>query len=142
MSDFKAARAAFRALHRSGCFVLPNPWNAGSALRLKKLGFQALASSSAAAAWELGKADYQITLDEVLAHLRVLCAATDLPVNADFENGFAEAPEAVAANVTLAIDTGVAGLSVEDRAGGQPLYPFDLAVPARTWCWWRAPKGS
>ena len=128
MDDLKARRAAFRALHRSGCFVLPNPWDAGSAIRLKNLGFQALASSSAAAAWALGKADGQIDLVEALAHLRLLCAATDLPVNADFESGFADAPEEVAANVALAIETGVAGLSIEDRTAGRSLYEFDLAV--------------
>jgi 2-methylisocitrate lyase-like PEP mutase family enzyme len=128
MNGLSARRAAFRALHGSGCFVLPNPWDVASAIHLKNLGFQALASSSSAAAKALGKSDYQITLEEALAHLRLLCAATDLPVNADFENGFAEGPEAVATNVGLAVETGVAGLSVEDRAGGQPLYPFDLAV--------------
>ena len=84
------ARARFRALHREGCFVIPNPWDAGSAIRLKNLGFQALASSSAAAAWTLGRGDGEITLDEALAHLAMLCAATDLPVNADFEEGFAK----------------------------------------------------
>jgi 2-methylisocitrate lyase-like PEP mutase family enzyme len=124
MSD---ARARFRTLHQSGCFVIPNPWDVGSALRLQALGFPALASSSAAAAWALGKADGQITLDEALAHLRLLCQATDLPVNADFEAGFADDPAGVARNVVLAMDTGVAGLSIEDRTGRE-LYDPPLAV--------------
>ena len=128
MTDFTARRAAFRALHGKGCFVIPNPWDIGSAKRLEKLGFQALASSSAAAAWALGKDDGHITLTEALDHLRMLCAATDLPVNADFEGGFADDPEAVAGNVGLAIETGVAGLSIEDRTAGKSLYQFDLAV--------------
>jgi 2-methylisocitrate lyase-like PEP mutase family enzyme len=121
------ARTRFKELHRSGCFVIPNPWDIGGARRLAALGFQALASSSAAAAWALGKADGQITLEEVLDHLRLLVAATDLPVNADFEAGFADAPEGVARNVTLAVETGIAGLSIEDRTGSE-LYPLDLAV--------------
>ena len=114
MSD---TRARFRALHQSGCFVLPNPWDIGGARRLAALGFQALASSSAAAAWTIGKQDRQITLEEALEHLRMLCRATDLPVNADFEAGFADEPEGVGRNVVLAIDAGVAGLSIEDRTG-------------------------
>ena len=127
-SQWDRRRADFRAMHASGCFVLPNPWDAGSAMRLRNLGFMALASSSAAAAWALGKADNAITLDDALAHLRMLCAATDLPVNADFEGGFADAPDAVAVNVSLAIETGVAGLSIEDRDGPRALYDLDLAV--------------
>jgi 2-methylisocitrate lyase-like PEP mutase family enzyme len=127
MTDWFARRAAFRALHESGCFIIPNPWDVGSATRLQRLGFKALASSSSAAGKALGKDDYQITLDECLAHLTMLCAATDLPVNADFENGFADAPEGVAANVTRAIATGVAGLSIEDQHKGA-LYPLDFAV--------------
>ena len=128
MNDpYVARRAAFRALHAKGCFILPNPWDAGSATRLAGLGFKALASSSSAAALALGKTDHLITLEDVLAHLRMLVAATDLPVNADFENGFADAPEDVAANVLRAIETGIAGLSIEDQSG-PALYPFDLAV--------------
>ena len=122
-----ARRARFRDLHRNGCFVLPNPWDTGSARRLETIGFAALASSSSAAAQTLGLTDYRITLEQCLAHLEMLVAATDLPVNADFENAFAESPEDVAANVTRAIATGVAGLSVEDQHDGE-LYPFDLAV--------------
>ena len=128
MSDpFAARRARFRDLHRDGCFVLPNPWDAGSAQRLAALGFKALASSSSAAALSLGTTDYRITLDQCLAHLEMLCAATDLPMNADFENAFAHDPDEVATNVTRAIATGIAGLSIEDQHDGQ-LYPFELAV--------------
>jgi 2-methylisocitrate lyase-like PEP mutase family enzyme len=107
----------FRRLHETGCFVLPNPWDAGGAKRLEAKGFQALASTSAGVAWSLGRADYEITLEECLAHLRMLCGATDLPVNADFEGGFADTPDGVAANVASALETGVAALSIEDRSG-------------------------
>lgn len=128
MSDQTDRAARFRALHEKGCFILPNPWDAGSAKRLEKLGFKALASSSSAAAWTLGLTDHQITLEQILDHLSRLCAATDLPVNADFESGFADSPEGVAANVKRALGTGIAGLSVEDQAGPGRLYPIDLAV--------------
>jgi 2-methylisocitrate lyase-like PEP mutase family enzyme len=120
-------RARFRALHQSGCFVLPNPWDIGSAHRLERLGFQALASTSAGAAWALGRDDGELTRDQVLDHLRTLCAATALPVNADFEAGFADAPEEVAANVALAAQTDIAALSIEDRTGSD-LYDLPLAV--------------
>ncbi len=120
-------RARFRELHRAGCFVLPNPWDVGSVRRLEKLGFTALASTSAGLAWSLGQTDNELSLDVVLEHLRVLCAATDLPVNADFEDGFASSPEEVGANVTLAVATGVAGLSIEDRSG-KTLFPQVQAV--------------
>ena len=121
MTDWAPRREAFRALHSDGCFVLPNPWDTGSARRLQALGFKALASSSSAAALSLGVSDYELTLDQCLDHLEILCAATDLPVNADFENGFADAPEDVAANVTRAIATGIAGLSIEDQHGDSAL---------------------
>ncbi|MBI1683760.1 isocitrate lyase/PEP mutase family protein [Caulobacter hibisci] len=124
---FIARRAAFRALHQDGFFVLPNPWDAGSAVRLQKLGFKALASTSAGMAWSWGRADGEVTVDEVLEHLRLLVAATDLPVNADFEAGFADTPEGVGANVALAVETGVAGLSIEDRIGKE-LYDLPEAV--------------
>ncbi len=120
-------RAAFRALHVSGCFVLPNPWDAGGARRLEKLGFQALASTSAGIAWSLGRADNELSRDTVLDHLRTLCESTDLPINADFEDGFAASPADVAANVKLAIATGVAGLSIEDR-DGKELYALPTAA--------------
>lgn len=126
-NSFTARRAAFRSLHAEGCFTLPNPWDAGSARRLEKLGFKALASTSAGAAWSLGKDDGQLSRDEVIGHLRQLCAVTDLPVNADFENGFSETPEGVAENVALAIEAGVAGLSIEDWSGSA-LYDLPAAV--------------
>jgi 2-methylisocitrate lyase-like PEP mutase family enzyme len=126
-NDLAARRAAFRQLHESGCFILPNPWNAGGARRLQKMGFKAIASTSSGAAWALGREDGEMSLEEVLSHLRTLCDATDLPVNADFEAGFADDPEGVARNVGRAIETGVAGLSIEDRTGSE-LYGIDLAI--------------
>jgi 2-methylisocitrate lyase-like PEP mutase family enzyme len=114
MASVTEKRARFRALHQSGCFVLPNPWDTGSARLLQHLGFQALASTSSGHAWSIGKPDYAMSCEEVLAHLTQLSAATDLPVNADFESGFADAPEQMAANVGRAIATGIAGLSIED----------------------------
>lgn len=125
--DLKSKRAAFRSLHDEGCFPLPNPWDIGSVRRLEKLGFVALASTSSGMAWALGREDGEVSRDEVLNHLRTLCDSTDLPVNADFEAGFADRPEDVAANVRLAVDTGVAGLSIEDRTG-RTLYDLPLAV--------------
>lgn len=110
-------RRAFRQLHAQGCFLLPNPWDIGGAVRLHRMGFKALASSSSACAQALGRRDYEITLAEALDQLRLLVGATNLPVNADFENGFADEPERVAENVRLAIAAGVAGLSIEDRRG-------------------------
>src|SRR3954466_1780069 len=106
--------AAFRKLHEAGCFVLPNPFDVGTAKMLQHMGFKAIASSSAGFAWSIGKADSRVTLEEMLADLASLSAAVDIPVNADFEGGFADAPEGVAANVTRAVATGVAGLSIED----------------------------
>lgn len=111
-------RRAFRALHQSGFFVLPNPWDVGSARRLEALGFEALASTSAGFAWSLGLEDQQASRDHVLRHLSELVAATDLPVNADFENGYAADPAGVAENVRLAAATGVAGISLEDFGEG------------------------
>ena len=123
-------RAAFRRLHESGCFVLPNPWDVGSALALQSLGFKAIASTSAGMAWSLGRPDNKVELSQVLAHLTTLARAVDIPLNADFENGFADDPAGVGANVALAVETGVAGLSVEDSTGeaDAPLYDFTLAV--------------
>ena len=129
MTDASTKRANFRALHKLGCFVLPNPWDPGSARLLQHLGFSALASTSSGAAWSSGRADYGVTRDDALSHLGQLCAATDLPVNADFESGFADAPDGVAANVAMAIGTGIAGVSIEDRRlDGQGLYDLPLAV--------------
>ena len=120
-------RAAFRRLHDSGFFVIPNAWDAGSATRLVKLGFPAIASTSAGAAWALGKNDGELSLDEVLDHLVRLVEAVDVPINADFENGFADSPQGVGANVKKAVATGVAGVSIEDWSG-EKLYDLDLAV--------------
>ena len=122
--------AAFRQLHVAGCFVMPNPWDAGSARLLAQLGFPALATTSAGMAWALGRRDNDVARDDVLAHLRTIAAAVNVPINADFEGGFAIAPEDVAANVRLAVATGVAGLSIEDSTSdaAEPLYPFALAV--------------
>jgi 2-methylisocitrate lyase-like PEP mutase family enzyme len=123
-------RKVFRQLHESGCFVIPNPWNLGAARYLQGLGFKALATTSSGFAHAQGFADGDMTRDMALAHYREIAAATDVPVNADFENGFADEPDAVAANVKLCVDTGVAGLSIEDFTGDEadPLYDFDLAV--------------
>ena len=125
--DYSVKRARFRALHEEGCFILPNPWDVGSARKLEKLGFKALATTGAGYAWSLGREDGQLSLDETLAHLRTICAATDLPVNADFETGYADSAEGVFANVLMAIETGVAGLSIEDR-NGRNLLDFPVAV--------------
>lgn len=123
-------RATFHALHRQGCFVLPNPWDAGSARMLQGLGFKALASTSSGHAWSLGWPDGAISRDMTLEHLRTLVAATDLPVNADFESGFGIDPQAVAESVRMAVDTGVAGLSIEDSTGdaANPLRSIEEAV--------------
>jgi 2-methylisocitrate lyase-like PEP mutase family enzyme len=121
-------RAAFRALHETGCFVLPNPWDAGSARMLQHMGFAALASTSAGYAWSMGHPDYAVTCDGVVEHLTALCAAVDLPVNADFESGFAAEPEGVAANVVRAMQAGVAGLSIEDRDIAAPYGLYDSAL--------------
>lgn len=132
MSDdrIRALRARFRVLHASGCFVLPNPWDVGSAQVLAQLGFPALATTSAGFAWSVARRDNRITLDDALAHLRLMAASVDVPVNADFEGGFAVDPGEVAVNVTKAVATGVAGLSIEDSTGhpSQPLFPLSLAV--------------
>jgi 2-methylisocitrate lyase-like PEP mutase family enzyme len=111
----KEKRAKFRKLHEGGCFVLPNPWDVGSARMLEQLGFVALASTSAGFAWSIGRPDYGLPRGKILAHLTELNQAVTLPVNADFEAGFADDPEGVAEGVGLAIATGVAGLSIEDR---------------------------
>lgn len=123
-------RAAFRTLHEQGCFVIPNPWDIGSARFLEGLGFQALATTSSGFAWSQGHADGAMSRERMLAHLQELVEATDLPVNADFENGFAPDAQGVAASVRLAIETGVAGLSIEDSTGNatDPLFPLDVAV--------------
>jgi 2-methylisocitrate lyase-like PEP mutase family enzyme len=123
-------RRQFRELHRAGCFVIPNPWDVGSARWLQGLGAVALASTSSGMAWHLGLADNHVARDPVLAHLRMLVAATDVPVNADFENGFGADAAAVADSVRLAVASGVAGLSIEDSTGdaARPLFEIDDAV--------------
>jgi 2-methylisocitrate lyase-like PEP mutase family enzyme len=123
-------RQTFRRLHESGCFVIPNPWNVGTARYLQALGFKALATTSSGYAHSIGYSDGDLTRDMVLAHFREIAQGTDVPVNADFENGFAHDPDGVAENVRLCVETGVAGLSIEDFNGNDadPLYDFDLAV--------------
>jgi 2-methylisocitrate lyase-like PEP mutase family enzyme len=122
--------AAFRRLHDAGCFVMPNPWDVGSAVALEQLGFKAVATTSAGFAWSLGVSDNQVRLEQVLQHLRDVAVAVAVPVNADFEGGFAVDPAEVAANARLAAETGIAGLSVEDSTGDadEPLFEFELAV--------------
>ena len=120
----------FRELHQSGCFLIPNPWDQGSARLLARMGFPALATTSSGFAWTLGRSDNHITVEEALVHFRAIASAVDVPVNGDFEAGFAVEPERVAANVTAAAATGIAGLSIEDSTGdaSSPLFDFTLAV--------------
>jgi 2-methylisocitrate lyase-like PEP mutase family enzyme len=123
-------RAEFRRLHETGCFVLPNPWDVGGARALQTMGFKAIASTSAGYAWSIGRPDNRVTVEDVLEHLTALCGAVDLPVNADFEGGFAHKPEKVAINVARAVKTGVAGLSIEDSTGDNaaPLFERAFAI--------------
>ena len=123
-------RRAFHELHKAGCFVIPNPWDVGSARYLQSLGFKALATTSSGFAWSQGRPDGGVSRDMALAYFRDIVAATDLPVNADFESGFADDAAGVAESVRLAVDTGVAGLSIEDSTGdaANPLYDLDVAV--------------
>ena len=125
-----SAATQFRALHESGCFVLPNPWNIGTAIYLERIGFKALATTSAGYAFSRGKPDGAVPRDEMLAHIREIVAATSLPVNADFMAGYADEPQGVAGNVRLCVKTGVAGLSIEDSTGrtDKPLYEKKLAI--------------
>jgi 2-methylisocitrate lyase-like PEP mutase family enzyme len=120
----------FRRLHEAGCFVLPNPWDIGSARILVGLGFKAVATTSAGLAWSLGRRDNEISVELSLSHLRTIAAAVEVPVNADFEDGFATDPLGVAANVWAAVETGIAGVSIEDSTGdpAASLYDFSLAV--------------
>ena len=130
MHSISDKRRTFRQLHETGCFVIPNPWNVGSACYLQGLGFKALASTSSGVAHARGLADGDLSLDQMLAHFREIVEATDIPVNADFESGFADDPQGVAENVQRCIETGVAGLSIEDATSdpANPLYDFDLAL--------------
>jgi len=123
-------RRSFRALHRTGCFVLPNPWDVGTARYVQHLGFQAIATTSSGAAFSRGLPDGGVPIDVMLAHIRSIVEVSDLPVNADFQAGYADAPEQVAANVRRCIETGVAGLSIEDATGdpARPFYPLELAT--------------
>ena len=129
-SDIAARRRAFRELHDAGCFVIPNPWDAGSARYLERLGFKALATTSSGGAWAQGRADGSFTLEETLEYLREIVNATSLPVNADFEAGYAADATGVARNVRLAIDAGAAGISIEDSTGdaSNPLRDLPTAV--------------
>src|SRR5437660_229945 len=131
-SESAARRDAFRKLHRSGCFVMPNPWDAGSALYLRHLGFKALATTSAGFAFSRGLPDaaWAVSRDSMLGNIAEIAGAVDLPVNADFESGYAHEPDGVATNVRFCVNTGVAGLSIEDNTGdrAKPLYELPLAV--------------
>jgi 2-methylisocitrate lyase-like PEP mutase family enzyme len=120
----------FRRLHEAGCFVIPNPWDRGTAIYLEALGFKALATTSAGFAWSAGRPDNAVTVEQVLEHLEEIAGAVGVPVNADFEGGFAKEPQGVAANVARAAKTGIAGLSIEDSTGDaqNPLFDFPLAV--------------
>jgi 2-methylisocitrate lyase-like PEP mutase family enzyme len=130
MTTTSDRRRVFRQLHEAGCFVIPNPWDLGSARALAQLGFPALATTSSGFAWSLGRADNRVSLAEALAHLRAIAEGVDVPVNGDFEGGFAVEPADVGANVAAAAATGVAGLSIEDSTGdaAHPLFDFGLAL--------------
>jgi methylisocitrate lyase len=130
MTSFASHIMEFRRLHQAGCFVIPNPWDAGSARMLAHLGFPALATTSAGMAWSFGERDNTVSLEAALGHIAAIAAAVTIPVNADFEGAFAIEPERVAQNVTRCVATGVAGLSVEDSTGNTdaPLFDFSLAV--------------
>ena len=130
MADTADRVRRFRELHESGCFVIPNPWDVGSARLLAALGFPALATTSSGFAWSQGRRDAQSSLEQTLAHFRALSESVPLPVNGDFRDGFAREPEEVGANVARAVRTGIAGISIEDSTGdpGSPLFDFPLAV--------------
>src|SRR3954464_10928646 len=130
MATVAEKRRAFRQLHETGCFVIPNPWDAGSARYLQHLGFKALATTSGGFAFSLGLPDSAVPRDAMLRNIVEIVAAVEVPVNADFESGYAPDPEGVAANVRLCVDTGVAGLSIEDATGdsANPLFELPLAI--------------
>src|SRR5262245_2886897 len=130
MSDTARKRETFQRLHQSGCFVIPNPWDVGSARYLARLGFPALATTSAGFAWTLGRPENGITLEDALRHFEEIARSVDVPVNGDFEGGFAVEPAAVGANVRRAVATGLAGVSIEDSTGdaARPLFEFAHAV--------------
>jgi methylisocitrate lyase len=129
--DAAAKRAEFRRLHESGCFVIPNPWDVGTAKYLQHLGFRALASTSSGFAWSVGHADNAVGCDDVLEHLAAIAGAVEVPVNADFEGGYADMPEGVAANVKRAVATGISGLSIEDSTGNKDAPLRDIAEGVR-----------
>jgi 2-methylisocitrate lyase-like PEP mutase family enzyme len=128
MTGVNDRRRAFRALHERGCFVLPNPFDLGSARWLQSLGFKALATTSSGASWSYGYPDGALSRDVMIEHIREIATVSDVPVNADFLNGFADDPEDLIPNVVLCIETGVAGISIEDMDAGRRLYDIDLAV--------------
>ena len=130
MTEFADRIRRFHELHERGCFVIPNPWDRGSARLLVQLGFPALATTSAGFAWSMGHSDQNVELEDVIEHLRGMCRAVDVPINADFEGGFGIAPDAIAPHVANAATTGIAGLSIEDSSDdvAEPLYDFGLAV--------------
>src|SRR5437667_5852292 len=127
MPSIAEKRRAFRALHERGCFVIPNPWDIGTARYLQQLGFPAIATTSSGAAWSLGLPDTAVGRDAMLAHVAAIVAASDLPVNADFESGYAASPREVGESVRMCVATGVAGISIEDSTGDRadPLYALD-----------------
>jgi len=130
MSATMEKRKRFRAMHETGCFVLPSPWDVGTARIMQQLGFRAIATTSAGLAWSIGRPQYEITFDDVLEHLAAICEKVDLPVTADFESGFAKDPEGVGVNVDVVVDTGIAGFSIEDRDadGDRAIYETRLAT--------------
>ena len=130
MSATMARRKRFRAMHETGCFVLPSPWDVGTARMMQQLGFHAIATTSAGLAWSIGRPQYEITLDDVVEHFASICEKVDLPVTADFESGFAKDPEGVSINVDVVVDTGIAGFSIQDRDadGGSTIYEMRLAT--------------
>jgi len=130
MSATIERRERFRALHETGCFVLPSPWDIGTARMMQQLGFLAIATTSAGFAWSIGRPQYEITFDDVFEHLASLCECVDLPVTADFESGFAKDPEDISINVDVVVDTGIAGFSIEDRDadGVRAIYEMRLAT--------------
>ncbi len=128
MPSVAEKRRTFRALHETGCFVIPNPWDVGSARYLQSLGFKALATTSSGAGWSLGYADGAVPIDAMLEHIRAIATASDVPVNADYLAGFAVEPEQLGINVIRCVATGVAGLSIEDATADVPVLDFDLSV--------------
>jgi methylisocitrate lyase len=130
LAQVSRATDRFRQLHQTGCFVMPNPWDPGSARLLVQFGFPALATTSSGFAWSVGRRDNHVPLEQALAHLRAMTSAVDVPINADFEGGFAVDPHGLASNVTAAVATGIAGISIEDSTGdaSNPLFEFDLSV--------------